>query len=131
MLFIKYLFASFLALIVDYACYFLLVKFELLPIPTAAVVGYLSGLVIAYFMMANKVFQKGWLRYKKFTEGILFLLSGGFGAALTYSTVQIAVSFINPDPHIAKILAIGVSFFGVFLFRKYIVFKVSKTSLTT
>lgn len=75
--------------------------------------------------MANRVFVGGWLSNHKFQEILLFLISGILGALLTYITVFLAVELLNAGPNLAKFFAICMSFFGVYLFRKYFVFKIN------
>lgn len=94
-------------------------------LPLAATIGYLTGLILSYFLMANRVFVGGWLRNHKSQEIFLFLISGVLGAFLTYITVLLAVTLLNAGPNLAKFFAISTSFFGVYLFRKYIVFKIN------
>ena len=121
--FLKYLLASVVSLFIDYSCYWILVEYHFLSQPNAAVVGYLLGLVVAYFLLIAHVFQDGWLREKKHYESMLFLFTGLVGAACTYMTVFLYLNLIGKQSHLAKLIAIGVSFFIVYLLRKFIVFK--------
>ena len=73
--------------------------------------------------MANQVFKDGWLREKKYAEFLMFLLSGALGMLLTYAVVWVVVESIGEKTLLAKTLAVGVSFIGVYLFRKWVVFK--------
>ena len=72
--FIKYIFASALALVVDYASYSFLAINQFLDLPSSAVVGYAIGLILAYFMIADGVFKDGWLMDRKRLEAFLFFL---------------------------------------------------------
>lgn len=121
--FLKYVLASALALLVDYGCYFFLANNQLLDLPRAAVVGYTLGLIVAYFLIADKVFQNGWLKNKKHIEAFLFLLSGLLGIILTYSAVKVVLLFFGERIILAKLIAVVVSFIGVYIFRKFYVFK--------
>lgn len=123
--FLRYLMVSFLALAVDTAAYCALSITHLLPLPEAAAVGYLTGLVVSYFLIAGRVFQDGWLSAHKWWEFFLFGLSGFLGLALTYMTVRTYLLLIGEQLLPAKVAAVTVSFFGVYLFRKYIVFSPS------
>ncbi len=121
--FMKYLIASAVALAVDYGCYWTLAQSGILSLPQAAIVGYTVGLIVAYFLISYKVFNNSWLQYKKRYEVLLFLASGLLGIALTYTTVALFVLGFGERVNQAKLLAIAVSFTGVYFFRKYFVFK--------
>jgi putative flippase GtrA len=118
----KYLLASALALLVDYSCYWSLASLLCINLAQAALAGYCAGLAVAYLVISQKVFAEGWLRSKRYHEAALFLLSGLFGMALTYSTVAFYVSQFGEQVHGAKLSAVAVSFVGVYAFRRYIVF---------
>ena len=121
--FIKYTLASALAFAVDYACYWFLVRNQLLDLPKAAVIGYITGLVVAYFLIATRVFKDGRLKDRKSIEAFLFLLSGLLGIMLTYLSVTVVVLIFGERINLAKFTAVGVSFIGVYLFRKLYVFR--------
>jgi putative flippase GtrA len=121
--FIKYFAASAIALVVDYAVYWLLARSTTLSLPQAAVVGYLAGLVAAYFLISNHIFTDGWLQKRKAFEALLFASSGLFGTLITYVTVKLYTILIAEDLNGAKLSAIAVSFFSVYLYRRYIVFR--------
>ena len=124
--FIKYFFASILALAVDYGCYWILTFNRILNLPQAAVVGYSVGLAVAYFLIADRVFQGGWLKNKKNYEALLFITSGLLGIALTYITVALFVLSFGQRAHQSKLAATAVSFICVYMFRKKFVFKRGK-----
>jgi putative flippase GtrA len=121
--FIKYFAASAIALVVDYAVYWLLAQSTKMSLPQAAVVGYLAGLVAAYFLISNHIFTNGWLQKQKVFEALLFASSGLFGTLITYMTVKFYTILIAEDLNGAKLSAIAVSFFSVYLYRRYIVFR--------
>ena len=121
---LKYTFASSIALIIDYSCYWLLVTNNILDLPKSAVVGYIAGLFFAYFLISGIVFKKGWLKNRKCIEAFLFFISGLLGIALTYISVNIVTFIFGERINVAKISAVIVSFIGVYLFRKIIIFKI-------
>ena len=121
--YLKYLLASAAALVVDYGCYWALGAYQIMDLSAAAVVGYALGLVVAYFLISRTIFVDGWLRDKKQYEILLFGLSGLLGIALTYSSVLLFVSIFGEYIHGAKLVAVGISFFGVYLFRRCVVFR--------
>ncbi len=121
--FAKYFAASGSALLLDYGVYWLLANKGWLSLPNSAVIGYLAGLVLAYFLIGGRIFKNGWLKDRKLFEMMLFGLSGLLGVMITYITVNAYVSVIGQDVNQAKLVAIGLSFFSVYLFRKFFVFK--------
>lgn len=122
----RYFGASALALLIDYACYYFLVLSTSLDLPQAAAVGYTIGLIASYFLIADRVFSNGWLRDRKHFEVALYALSGLLGVALTYGTVNLFIVQFGRYPNLAKLSAIIVSFLGVFIFRRNIVFKMNQ-----
>jgi putative flippase GtrA len=123
--FVRYVIASAIALCVDYGSYLVIAKTTNITLPTAAAMGYSVGLIAAYFLIAGPVFKDGWLRKKKLFESGLFLVSGLLGVTLTFLTVYLYVSAFGERLHSSKLIAITVSFVGVYLFRKYVVFRQS------
>jgi putative flippase GtrA len=121
--FVKYFGASAIALAIDYGVYWWLAQATELTLPQAAALGYLAGLVAAYFLISRHIFNEGWLSNKKFFEALLFASSGLFGTAVTYLTVKLYTTLIAEDINGAKLSAIGVSFFSVYAYRRYIVFR--------
>jgi len=119
----KYLLASAQALVVDYGCYWVLATNGLMSLPLAAVAGYSAGLVVAYFLIAEKVFKDGWLNHNKKLEFLLFVTSGLWGILLTYITVWTFILIIGERINMAKLTAVVVSFVGVYIFRKLVVFR--------
>lgn len=85
--------------------------------------GYLSGLVVAYFLISGRIFKEGWLKSKKIYEMLLFVSSGLLGTVITYSTVTLYVLLVGSEMNQAKFAAIVVSFFCVYGFRKWVVFR--------
>lgn len=124
--FLKYFGASALALGLDYCIYWIAVRYGHLDLPQAAAIGYLAGLVLAYFLIGNGVFKNGWLKNKKLLEALLFFCSGMLGIVITYITVTVFVYLFGPRLNEAKIAAILFSFFSVYLFRKFLVFRKSR-----
>lgn len=121
--FLKYFAASFIALFVDYATYWLIVQSNIMGLTGAASFGYATGLIVAYFLIRKNVFSNGWLKERPAYEILLFGLSGALGIILTYSSVALYVMVLSENVHGAKLFAIAVSFVAVWFFRKKIVFK--------
>ena len=121
--FIKYVCASLIALLVDYGIYSFIAHRSWLTLPQAAVAGYLTGLVVAYFLIRARIFTNGWLKTRKVYEALLFLSSGLLGSLTTYATVKLYVLVVGQQMNAAKFAAVAVSFFTVYLYRKYVVFR--------
>lgn len=121
--FLKYFAASAVALVVDYATYWALAQSDLMELTGAAVIGYLTGLAVAYFLIAGKVFSDGWLKERRTYEVLLFALSGMLGIALTYFSVSLYVLMLGESIHSAKLFAVVISFVSVYLFRKLFIFR--------
>ena len=124
--FTKYFAASAIALLADYATYWLVAQSHFVELANAAVIGYITGLVIAYYLISGRVFEDGWLKERRISEAILFAVSGALGIALTYGSVVLYISMLGKSIHGAKIFAIVISFVCVYLFRKWIVFRSEK-----
>lgn len=123
---IVYTSISAIALVLDYSIY--LISLELgLDAPISSIIGYVVGLVLAYVLMKNRVFKEGWLEEKRYLEFFGFLLSGVVGILLTYLAVFLTNALIPGSIHIAKINAVIISFVGVLLFRKCVVFRKRKS----
>ena len=54
---------------------------------------------------------------------LLFVSSGLLGTLITYGTVKLYVLLVGSDINQAKLAAIVVSFFSVYGFRKWVVFR--------
>jgi len=119
----KYFAVSLIALLFDYSIYLLVIEIFFLPINLAGTIGYAFGLVLAYFLISKKVFNDGWLKNKRGFEILLFALSGSLGILLTFMSMTFYTNNFDQDPHFAKMIATLISFIGVYLFRKLVVFK--------
>ena len=119
--FLRYSFASFCALIVDYSTYILLVNIVLLQPEIVASLSYLFGLTIAYILLKLFVFNFD-VKYTVKTERLLFFISGLIGTIVTYFVTKISIIFFG-NVFIAKGIAVLFSFIIVYLFRKLYVFK--------
>lgn len=121
--FFQYLLASAISLFFDYGIYIISINSKIFSIPQSASIGYLSGLIISYYLIRKKVFKEGWLRKNRLKEAILFAISGFLGVLITYASSFIVLFFKINDVHLIKVFAIINSFVGVYLFRKFLVFK--------
>lgn len=118
---VTYIAASAVALALDYGVYWSLAGSLAIDIGTAAAVGYMAGLALAYIFMTYGVFAHRSGARRRSAEAGLFLLSGLLGIALTYVTASL-VSGLGGSLHEAKLAAVAISFVTVYLFRKFVVF---------
>lgn len=118
-----YTVASFVALLVDYGMYWLLVALWGVALGPAAVVGYIIGMAVSYLLLTQLVFLRRRHAARPAYEVWLFCLSGLLGVTLTYVTVALLSNLAGADLHTAKLAAVAVSFVSVYLFRKRIVFE--------
>ncbi len=122
--FIKYFAVSLTALSIDYSTYIILINYKNIEIAEAAVIGYFVGFIFSYFLFSKVVFNVSNVNLtEKVKQIFLYLLSGFLGLAMTYVITSLSVLLIGNNIHMAKIIAVIISFIVVYLFRKYIVFK--------
>lgn len=118
-----YTVASAVALVLDYAIYWLLVAKFGIAIGPAAAAGYVVGLLLAYVLMTFGVFARRSRPRSRLSEAALFVLSGLLGLGLTFATATLVSNLTNGNLHAAKLAAVGTSFGAVYLFRKFVVFR--------
>jgi putative flippase GtrA len=121
--FIKYLIVSCALVIIDYSAYRGIFATQVFSKASSGTISYLIGLFISYFILKKYVFVGKIIKKKTHNEFLLFLVSGILGAGITYTTIRLYEAIVTSNGHLAKILAMGVSFFIVYLFRKLLVFK--------
>ena len=121
--FIKYLIVSCALVIIDYSAYRGIFATQVFSKALSGTISYLIGLFISYFILKKYVFVGKIIKKKNHKEFLLFLISGILGAGITYTTIRLYEAIVTNNDHLAKILAMGVSFFIVYLFRKLLVFK--------
>jgi putative flippase GtrA len=117
----RYTIVSAMALVFDFGVF--LALNAVLGLPTVAgVIGYACGIVLHYFLSRHFVFLAARSRksaHRLFTE---FVASGLIGLAVTAGVIALATAVLGWAPIVAKIVAAGASFIGVYLIRRTIVF---------
>jgi putative flippase GtrA len=117
----RYALVSGLALVLDFAVF--LALNGTFGYPTlSGVAGYACGLVLHYRLSRRFVFDVGASaksRHRRFAE---FVASGLIGLAVTAGVIALATGVLGLNPVLAKVLAAGGSFLGVFALRRTIVF---------
>ena len=120
--FLKYLLVSMIAVAVDFSIYWVIFSNRILSQAYAGTLSYLLGLFIAYFLLITFVFKKSLWKNKKI-EIILFLISGLIGTSITFISIKTYQHLYLTETHLAKIIAISVSFIIVYFFRKFFIFR--------
>ncbi len=120
--FTRYVGASGAALALDVAVFLALLA-AAVPSWAASAAGYLGGLGIHWLISSRLVFAdraapSGPARARQ--RG-LFIMSAFIGLGLTVGIVSLG-SAAGLDPRLAKLIAIGVSFVSIYLFRRQVVF---------
>ncbi|GBF59039.1 hypothetical protein PbB2_02731 [Candidatus Phycosocius bacilliformis] len=113
--------ASALALSLDFTVFSLL-SHNGVGAVLAAAVGYLSGLVVSYVLSRTIVFRSERVGKAGAGEALGFILTGVVGLGITSAVVAVATHVFHLPPAVAKLLAVGISFFTVFLLRSRFVF---------
>ena len=124
--FIRYILASVGALAVDVGVFLALLSAGVFA-AAASAIGYSFGILAHWLMSSRAVFQDsvaegGMARTR---QKALFVISALVGLGLTTLIVG-AGDYAGGDPRLAKIVAIGVSFFATWLIRSRIVFRADK-----
>ena len=121
--FIRYSLVSLVSLFFDLSLYYYIFIKLSLGQKLASVIGYIFGLFVCYFLLKFFLYKDTRLKNKKTGEFALFIASGFLGTLCTYVTISSFIMIYGKENHIAKLIAIGISFFSVYLFRKNYVFK--------
>ena len=121
--FLRYLLASVGALAVDLGTFLALLSMGMWPAGASAC-GYSLGIVAHWLMSSRAVFtgsvaERGTARTR---QKALFVISALVGLSLTTAIVW-AGDVSGIDPRLAKVFAIGVSFFATWLLRSRVVFR--------
>ncbi len=117
----RYLVISGSALVIDYVTAWSLAELGLW-LPFATSFGYLVGLFVVFPFMRSFVFRSNGPSTKKLW---LYLFSGALGVLITYTISYIMSELLAQGFHSAKLLAAGLSFLSVFVYRRFVVFRKS------
>jgi putative flippase GtrA len=117
----RYSLVSAVALGVDFAVFLILNAGIGLPM-LSGVAGYACGIVVHYQLSRRFVFDAA--RSSKSAQRMFseFVASGLVGLAVTAGVIALATLGFGLQPLVAKILAVGASFVGVFIIRRTFVF---------
>ena len=84
---------------------------------------YLSGTIVSYLLAKNFVFNAGWLDNKPAIEFSAYFLGGVLGSLITSLIFAISFAYGVENIVIQKFIATFFSFFTIYAYRKYLVFK--------
>lgn len=118
----KYTVASVIALATDFLIYLSLATGGF-ALTLAAIAGYSIGMMMHFVLSSRYVFETQKLDK---TESRLFgefAISGAIGLVLTVTVVFIAEKVFLATPFFAKLAAVAISFFAVYLVRRCLVFR--------
>ena len=122
--FLRYILASVGALAVDVGTFLALIGFGMAATPASSI-GYSIGIVTHWLLSSRAVFQDSVAERGsgvRARQKALFVISALIGLGLTTAIVAIGV-WSGLDPRLAKLIAIGASFFATWLLRSRIVFR--------
>lgn len=118
---LRYAVVSGLALGLDFAL-FLALNGTIGHPTISGVIGYAAGIVLHYFLSRRFVFDRDRSPKAAHRLFIEFVGSGMVGLLATAAVITLATGMLGLTPIVAKLLAAAVSFVGVFLIRRTIVF---------
>jgi putative flippase GtrA len=118
----KYILVSAIALVIDLLAFRALTKSSYLSVPIAASISYCLGLVFAYIVFVTFIFRKSRYANQRLKQVFLFGISGALGSLSTYLVSKTILEFVSDGKWVSKIIAVGVSFVSVYLFRSRYVF---------
>jgi len=118
---LRYGFVSGAALAVDFSVF--LAFNGLIGHPTlSGVIGYGAGIVLHYVLSCRFVFDAARSEKAVQRRFVEFLASGLVGLAVTAAVIAFMTGVLGLAPIAGKLVAVAVSFAGVFLIRRTIVF---------
>jgi putative flippase GtrA len=123
--FLRYGVASGVALGADLVVFIALAKHGM-HASFAGAIGYTIGTVVHYGITSRFVFSLESARKAEMRIFVEFVMSGLVGLAITASTIALMTDLANAAPLTAKGVAVVLSFVGVFLLRRSVVFAPSK-----
>jgi putative flippase GtrA len=118
----RYTVASVFALAADFTVYLGLAQSGM-AMTFAAIIGYTLGMLTHYVLSSRWVFNKDVAEKSETRLFSEFAVSGAVGLVLTVTVIAVAEKIFFASPFVAKLAAVGVSFFAVFFVRRCMVFK--------
>lgn len=123
--FFRYFFVSVAALAADFFTFSFGIRVLNISWPLSATLGFVLGVLVAYFLSVRFVFASRKLRKTPLKELLIFSAVGLAGLSLTQLTLWIGIELLQFNPEFSKICAAGFTFFFNFLVRKLMLFSSS------
>lgn len=121
--FFRYFFVSLVALVVDFSLYTFFIRVAGVSWFWSASIGFLVGVVVAYFLSIRFVFYERKLRGMPRVETAYFVFVGIFGLGVTQLVLWCGVDLLSQNAELSKLVAAGLTFCFNYLIRKNILFK--------
>jgi dolichol-phosphate mannosyltransferase len=123
-LFLKYVFASLIATIVDVSILYLFTDFLGIYYLVSAAISYICGLVVGYILQRKYTFQS---KNKKITKQFsLFTIISLIGLLINLIVIKLFVTYVGLWYIYAKLIAIAVGFIWNYLGNRHITFNFFK-----
>lgn len=118
----RYFAASLVALAVDMTTFSLMLRVVGLAWAGAAVIGFLAGVLVAYWLSIRFVFASRTLARAPQAEFLSFMLIGVAGLGVTQVVLWLGIEWLVITPEISKLAAAGATFMFNFLVRRAALF---------
>lgn len=122
-MFSRYFLASLVSLGLDFLVLTLLVTFAGAAAAPSSAIAYAAGALLHYVISRHFVFAPGWLHQRRWSELLGFLGIGLLGLVVTVVIVEAGTRLLGAPLSLAKVAAVGVSFFLNYLLRRRFVFR--------
>lgn len=119
--FARYFAVSGVALAVDFALLMALARWTAMPYHTAAAIGFLAGMVVAYVGAVRWAFEKRSVRSWQL-EFAIFAVIGLVGLIINEGVLSVCVESLALPLALAKMVSAGIVFASNFVMRKWILF---------
>ncbi|MBP7282760.1 MAG: GtrA family protein [Leptospiraceae bacterium] len=125
--FIKFLVVGGICTIINYIIFYVLFNYFGVQYLLSSAIGYTSGLVIGYYVNKFWTYQVERDSQEKYMFKYLFVYLASLGASTLF--LKFLVEFLNLNPVLANIFAIGLSTITNFVGTNFLVFKNKKANL--
>ena len=123
--FFRYFFVSGIALFADFFVFSLSIRLLGISWPLSATIGFIFGVLVAYYLSIRFVFRKRKLGKAPKKELFIFAGVGLAGLVLTQLILWIGIELLQINQEFSKIIAAGFTFLFNFFIRKFVLFSTS------
>lgn len=120
--FVRYVFVSLVALIVDLGSFSLLLRVVGLGWMMAAACGFVIGNLTAYLLSIRFVFRNRAMAHAPASELATFTTIGLLGLLITQAVLWFGIGLLHANPELSKVAAAGFTFVFNFLMRRALLF---------